>query len=306
LEFKGPTEKIEIKVSAIHSWSAEIEGETHRLTMKQTWRLAAILLAIAAAVLSTGCSKLESRDEMNRGIQAYKMTHYLDAANHFKEAIKLDPTNQNAQLYLATSYMTQWIPGAESAENTRMYQAAQTEFQKVLDKDPKSSTALQSMAFLTYSSAASGTDEQKAKALDEAKKWNERRIEVDPKEAEAYYSLGVIAWTQAYGPIQTERVKLGMKSEDPGPVKDKKVRAMLQEKYGQTLEDGIKSLQTALSIDAEYDDAMSYLNLLYRKKADLEETPDAAKADIAKAEEYSNKALDIKKLKATRPQKKAS
>lgn len=271
--------------------------------MKQTLRLAAICGAIAAAVFMTGCSKLKSRDEMNQGVQAYKATHYLDAANHFKKAIALDPTNQNAQLYLATSYMTQWIPGAESEENSRMYSAAKDEFQKVLDKDPKNATALASMAFLTYSSASSGTQEQKDKFLEEARKWNERRIEVDPKETEAYYSLGVIAWTEAYGPIQTERVKLGMKSEDPGPVKDKKVRAELQEKYEKTIDDGIKSLQTALSLDNEYDDAMQYINLLYRKKADLEDTPEAAKADIAKAEEFSNKALDIKKLKATRPQK---
>jgi tetratricopeptide (TPR) repeat protein len=274
--------------------------------MKQTLRLTAISLAIAAAVLSTGCSKLESRDEMNKGIQAYKSTHYLEAANHFKQAIALDPSNQNAQLYLATSYMTQWIPGAESSENTRMYDAAQAEFQKVLDKDPKNSTALASMAFLTFSSASNGTQEQKDKFLEEAKKWNERRIEVDTKDYEAYYSLGVIAWTQAHGPIVIERIKLGMKSEDPGPIKDKKVRAELQDKYEKTIEDGIKSLQTALSLDSEYEDALSYENLLYREKADLEDTPEASKADIAKAEELSYKALDIKKLKATRPQKQAS
>lgn len=272
--------------------------------MKQTLRLAAIALAIAAAVLSTGCSKLQSRDEMNRGIQAYKMTHYMDAANHFRQAMQLDPTNKNAQLYLATSYMTQWIPGAESEENTRMYETAQKEFQKVLDKDPSNSIALSSMAFLTYSSASNGTPEQKEKFLEESKKWNERRIEVDPKDHEAYYSLGVIAWTEAYGPIQSGRMKAGMKPEDTPPIKDKKLRAELQEKYGKTIDDGIKALQTALTLDGEYDDALSYENLLYRKKADIEDTPDAAKADIAKAEELSNKAIDIKKLKATRPQKK--
>jgi len=272
--------------------------------MKQTLRLAAIALAVATAVLSTGCSKLQSRDEMNRGIQAYKMTHYMDAANHFRQAMQLDPTNKNAQLYLATSYMTQWIPGAESEENTRMYETAQKEFQKVLDKDPSNSIALSSMAFLTYSSASNGTPEQKEKFLEESKKWDERRIEVDPKDHEAYYSLGVIAWTEAYGPIQSGRMKAGMKPEDTPPIKDKKLRAELQEKYGKTIDDGIKALQTALTLDGEYDDALSYENLLYRKKADIEDTPDAAKADIAKAEELSNKAIDIKKLKATRPQKK--
>jgi hypothetical protein len=45
------------------------------------------------------------------------------------------------------------------------------------------------------------------------------------------------------------------------------------------------------------------MNLLLRKKADLEDTPDAAKADIAQAEDWSNKSLDMKKIKASRPQK---
>ncbi len=271
---------------------------------KQILRFAALCSCIAATILSTSCAKLGSRDEMNKGVQAYKNTKYIDAATHFKKAIELDPSNQNAQLYLATSYMTQWIPGADSTENNRMYDAAKNEFQKVLDKDPKNSTALASMAFMTYSSAANGSQDQKEKFLEEAKKWNERRIEVDPKDTEAYYSLGVIAWSKAFSPIQTARATLHMKGDEPGPIKDVKVRHELQEKYGKTIDDGLKSLTSALQIDPEYDDAMSYINLLYRKKADIEDNPDDAKADIAKAEEWFNKALDTKKIKAARPAKK--
>jgi tetratricopeptide (TPR) repeat protein len=272
--------------------------------MKQILRFAALCSCIAAVALSTGCAKLQSRDEMNKGVQAYKATHYIDAANHFKKAIEVDPTNQNAQLYLATSYMTQWIPGADSTENNRMYDAAKGEFQKVLDKDPKNGTALASMAFMTYSSAANGSQEQKEKFLEEAKKWNERRIEVDPKDHEAYYSLGVIAWTEAFGPIQTARATQHMKGDEPGPIKNASIRDDLKSRYGKTIDDGLKSLNSALAIDPEYDDAMSYINLLYRKKADIEDNPDDAKADIAKAEEWFNKALDTKKMKAARPAKK--
>jgi hypothetical protein len=48
---------------------------------------------------------------------------------------------------------------------------------------------------------------------------------------------------------------------------------------------------------------MSYMNLLLRKKADLEDTPDQSKADIAQAEDWSNKSLDMKRVKASRPAK---
>jgi tetratricopeptide (TPR) repeat protein len=262
------------------------------------------LAAAAFVVLGASCAKLKSRDEMNRGVQAYKNAKYVDAVNNFKSAVELDPTNQNAQLYLATSYMTQWVPGADSPENNRAQKAATREFMKVLEKDPQNKIALASLASMSYSQAGFGTPEQKAAALEEAKKWNQRRIEIDPNDAEAYYSLGVIAWAQAYPNIQTERAKLHMSGDDPGPIKDKKVKAELQEKYGKVIEDGMNALQKAIDVDKENDDAMTYLNLLLRKKADLEEDADAAKADVAKAEEWANKSLEIKKVKATRPQAK--
>ena len=270
----------------------------------RTSKWAVMAAAAAFIVLGASCAKLKSRDEMNRGVQAYKNAKYVDAVNHFKSAVELDPTNQNAQLYLATSYMTQWVPGADSPENNRAQKAAKQEFIKVLDKDPQNKIALASLASMSYSQAGFGTPEQKSEALGEAKKWNLKRVEVDPNDAEAYYSLGVIAWAEAYPNIQTERVKLNMKPDDSGPIKNDKVKTELKEKYGKAIDDGLSSLQKAIDIDKENDDAMTYLNLLLRKKADLEDTADEAKADVAKAEEWANKSLDIKKVKATRPKEK--
>jgi tetratricopeptide (TPR) repeat protein len=270
----------------------------------QKSKVAILAVASAGLLFTAGCTKLRSRDELNKGVQAYRNAHYVDAVGHFKSAVELDPTNQSAQLYLATSYMTQWVPGADSPENNRAEQAAKQEFQKVLDKDPQNKIALASLASMAYSEAGFGTNEQKAAALEEARKWNLRRVEADPRESEAYYSLGVIAWADTYPNIQTARGALNMKGDDPGPIKNEKVRAELQEKYQKTIDDGLGYLQKAIDIDKENDDAMTYLNLLLRKKADLEDSADAAKADTAKAEDWANKSLDIKKIKATRPQAK--
>ena len=65
-----------------------------------------------------------------------------------------------------------------------------------------------------------------------------------------------------------------MKPEDPGPIKDKKVREELKAKWGPTVEEGINNLKHALEIDPEYDDAMAYINLLTRERADLSDTPE--------------------------------
>jgi tetratricopeptide (TPR) repeat protein len=183
-----------------------------------------LTLALCAGLIvsTTGCAKLQSRDQMNQGVQAYKNNHYADAVRHFKEAVQLDPTNQNAQLYLATSYMIQWVPGVDSPDNKKNYDAAQSEFNKVLQQDPKNSLALASMASMAFNSAqGAGTDQtQKMAFLQDAAKWNQRRIEVDPKDAEAYYYLGVIAWTKAFVPIQNARLDEKMKADDPPPLKD--------------------------------------------------------------------------------------
>jgi tetratricopeptide (TPR) repeat protein len=264
-------------------------------------RFLALTLCAGLVLIGTGCEKLKSRDEMNKGVQAYRANHYAEAVNHFKNAVEYDPTNENAQLYLATSYMIQWIPGAESPDNKKNSEMARKTFNEVLKRDPKNSLALASMASMAYNSASAGSPEQKTAALDEAKKWNERRIEVNPKDAEAYYYLGVINWAEAFTPLQTARVQQHMKPDDPGPIKDPKLREELKGKYQKLIEEGIDNLKKCLSIDKENEDAMSYLNLLLRKKADLEDSPEASKADIAQAEDWSNKSLDMRRIKATRP-----
>jgi len=260
-------------------------------------------LAGAAGLMmlfGTGCDKLKSRDRLNKGVQAYKSARYQEAIDNFKEAIALDSTNPNARLYLATAYMTQWIPGADSPENRQLADQARKEFEGVLSKDPKDRVALASLASLSYNEAGPLQGEAKAKKFGEAREWNLKLIQADPKNKEAYYSLGVIAWANWYPALGKARAELGMKPEDPGPLKDKKVKEALKEKWSGTIQDGLDSLQKALEIDPEYDDAMAYMNLLIRERADLADTPADYKKETEVADNWVQKALDTKKKKAAR------
>jgi tetratricopeptide (TPR) repeat protein len=222
---------------------------------------------------------------------------------HFEQAIKLDPQWSTPRLYLATSYMVQWIPGAESPENMEFARKAKDEFQTVLDKDPNDKNALASLAMLAFNQAQSLPLDQKLKMFDEAAKWQRRRIEVDPKEKEAYYSLGVIAYQKWIPALMTARSNLRMRPEDPGPLKDKKVKEELKTQYGGIVDEGMQNLNKALEIDPEYDDAMAYLNLLIRERADLLDSPDEYKKQIEVADGWLQKALDTKKIKAARAAK---
>jgi tetratricopeptide (TPR) repeat protein len=268
--------------------------------MRRLPTLSAALLGAAIVLAGTGCSYLKSRDHLNQGIASYRNAKYGDAVEHFEQAIKLDPNWLTPQLYLATAYMVQWIPGAESPENIEYARKAKEQFLKVLDKEPNDKTALAYLATLAFNQAQSLPLEEKLKMFDEAAKWHRRRLEVDPTEKEAYYTLGVIAYQKWIPALMTARSNLRMRPEDPGPLKDKKVKEELLAQYGPIVDEGMKDLNKALEIDPEYDDAMAYLNLLTRERADLLDSEDEYKKQVEIADGWLQKALDTKKIKAAR------
>jgi tetratricopeptide (TPR) repeat protein len=268
------------------------------MNRKWTYSVAALALALVL-VFSAGCQKLRARDQLNKGVQAFRAARYSEAVDRFKTAIELDPTFPTARLYLAIAYFQQWIPGADSPDNQQMLQAAKEQFNDVLSREPNNTVALEYMAQLNYSETQGITDlDKKLAKLDEARDWYQKLAQADPKNKSAYYSLGVITWAKWYPTLQKARVDAKMRPEDPGPLKDKKAREELRAKYWDMINGGIQDLNHALDIDAKYDDAMAYLNLLYRERADLANTPEEYKADIAQADSWMQKTLDTRKAKA--------
>jgi tetratricopeptide (TPR) repeat protein len=252
-------------------------------------RKMALILGVAAlAALSVSCNQLKSRDQLNQGVQAFKNAQYPEAVEHFKTAVELDPNFPTARLYLATAYMQQYIPGAESPENTQMAKAAYDQFMKVLEQDPKNNVAIASVASLYLNQ----------RKWDDAQQWYEKLTAVDPGNAEAYYSLGFVAWSKWYPAYGTARANLGMRQEDPGPIKDKKVKQELKAQYGPVIDGGLQALDKALQINPDYDDAMAYENLLTRERADLTDTKEEYTAQMKMAEDWFQKALATKKRRA--------
>jgi len=252
--------------------------------------LAALAVVALLAFATTGCEKLKARDNLNRGVQAYKSAQYTQAVEMFEKAVQLDPNFPTARLYLAMAYYMQYIPGAESPENQQMADHALEQFQKVLTQEPKNDVATQSIASIYFNE----------KKWDDAEQWYKKATELNPKNKEGFYTLGVIAWTRWYRPWAEARAKLGMKPEDPGPIKDKRVREELKTQYLPVITAGLDNLQKALEIDKEYDDAMAYVNLLIRERADLDASPDEYKKDVETADNWVQKAMQTKKIKAER------
>ena len=250
-------------------------------------RLLALLLVATALAAQ---DPVDLSGWMNRGVQEFQAARYPEAVAAFERATAIDPSNVNAQLYLGTAYMQQFIPGAESPQNQRLAEAAQAHFLRVLDLDRSNKVALASIASLFLNQ----------KKWDDAQQWYEKLTAVDPYNADAYYSMGFIAWSRWYPAYGKARADLGMKPADPGPIRDAGVRADLTARYGPVLESGLRALEKALEINPQYDDAMAYMNLLIRERADLRDTADECKRDVAIADEWVQKALAIKKAKAER------
>ena len=253
------------------------------------------LLGIMGALLlgAAGCSKLQARDQLNQGVMAYKAAHFNAAIEHFQQAIQLDPTLVNAKIYLATAYQSQFVPGAPSPDNMRMANQALSEYQLVLDQDPNNPNAIAGIARLNYDMGN----------LDAAQQYYEKSLTISPNDPTSYYTLGAIAYQKTNKGIVAARQALGVTDLNAPMVpavrataKAKKVCEDLKTQDGAIIQDGITQLKRALELRPNYADAMSYLNLLYRDRANLScGDQQAWNSDIQVANNYDARSVALNK-----------
>ena len=251
-------------------------------------RISAIAVVLAGMVLSmSGCSRLAARDQLNKGVDAYKSGKYEEAIGHFQKATELDPSLPMAKSYLATALAQNIVPGLDTQENLKTADQAISIFQEVLAKRPDDVNSLKQIAGIYFS----------IKKLDEAKTWQKKVLAVDAKDPEAAYTIGVIDWTEAHENTLKALVPAGINDDGEGNAKaPKKVMDTIKDENSALIEEGLQYLNQAVANRANYDDAMAYLNLIYRRKADLDFGNDAArKADLAQAVEWRDKAMGTRK-----------
>jgi len=260
------------------------------------WFLMAVVLA--AFVAGAGCDKLKARDRLNKGVNAYKSGQFDQAIEFFKEAKSLDPSLTNAQLYLATAYASQYVPGAPSQANIDNGNQAIAEFKNILENDPNNLAAIDGIGSILYNMGGSPYDANK---LNESKSYHQKHIQIKPDDPEPYYWVGVIDWSLAFRANKDMRDEYNKTSKKPIRENDPMPPALamqFNEKYGSTVDDGVASLQKAMTLRSEYDDAMAYLNLLYRQKADMETTKEARNTDLQQADDLVERVKAIKQKKA--------
>jgi len=241
----------------------------------------------------------QARAMLNRGIQNFKNARIEDAINDFERAKQLDPRLVNAQLYLGTAYASLYIPGAPSEENRQKGEASIAAFRDVLAIQPEHLPAIDGLASMLFQMANLPFDADK---FGESKSFHQRHIQISPEEPEPYYWIGVIDWTLSYRANAELRMRFnrdvaGRKLSDTQPLPPD-LRVQYAREYGPAIDEGIASLKQAIVLKPDYDDAMAYLNLLYRRKTDTVASPTEREQLNKMADDLLDKVKEIKQGRA--------
>src|SRR5262249_16751732 len=217
---------------------------------------------------ASSCAKLQARDNLNKGVRAFREAHYDNAVKYFQEAVQLDPDLTTAEIYLATAYAQQYVPGGRGEENEKNAQMAIQTFEKVLSRDPNNVNAIAGLA-----SIYQNLGQEDTKNLRKSHDYYMKYAQLDSSNAVPYYAIASLDWLMVYD------------KNNPQPKEDQI----------KTIDEGLANLDKALQLNPDYDDAMTYKNLLYRQKADRVDTEAEKKQLLASADEWFNKGLETRK-----------
>jgi tetratricopeptide (TPR) repeat protein len=278
---------------------AHSDASRSAISLRRATAFLALLVLVAGI---SGCDKLKARDLLNKGVQAFKNGQYDAAVEDFKQAKDLDPSLLNARLYLATAYASQYIPGAPSEQNRNIGKQAVQEFKDILSSYPDNLNAIDGVGSILFQMAGTPYD---PKGFEESKTYHKKHIELKPEDPEPYYWVGVIDWTLAFranGEMRKDynekNIRKQVKDTEPLPPA---LRSDYVSKYGSLIDEGIADLQKAITLRPDYDDAMAYLNLLYRRKADTVDSTQARNDLLKQADDLVDKVKEVKQKRASQP-----
>jgi len=231
--------------------------------------LAALLILSFMSLLRGQTSGTAAPDSLNLGLQALGTGNAQQAIEYFERAKQMDPTLTVADLNLATAHASLYIPCDKTAANEDHVRKAIAGFESYLSGQPDNTEALNGLARMYQATAKLG------KARDVHK-----RLAIlapqDPVEAWAVASLDWIMTRDKANPLSNAE-------------------------KASSIEEGLNYTDTALQLDPQYVDAMTYKNLLVREKAALSTDPAEVARLMAEAYEWFDKALKARASQANTP-----
>jgi tetratricopeptide (TPR) repeat protein len=225
-----------------------------------------VVAGLIMIILLPAFPQLEARASLNQGVAAFRKADYKSAVEYFKQALELDPNFATAEIYLATAYAQQYVPGSTSRENLEMADNAIESFSRVLRRDPDNLNALSGLASLY----------QNTNDLRSAHDTYIRVLTLAPQNPVAFYAAGAVDWLMVY----------------------QKQSPLAMGEQSRLIDEGLDYMDRAIALNPQYDDAMTYKNLLLREKARLAVDPAERARLIALADDWFNHALEVRKRNA--------
>jgi hypothetical protein len=149
---------------------------------------------------------------------------------------------------------------------------------------------------------AAAADELLAKATEALQKKDytaaaaacRKAAQANPRSADAFYTLGVVRWSEAFPAVMDAKRAAGISPAQAPPIGDAQIRNHLRQMISPGLAEGHAALAKALTLEPGFGDALLYQNLLYRLDADVATSPKDAAELTARADQAIESAKALK------------
>jgi len=256
-------------------------------------KLSQTRIAIALAILvvtTSGCgliNRVRSKNELNEAARAYHEGQFVQAEQHSRRALELDPDSKSAPLFVARTIHAQFRPGVQAPENLAKANEAIQAYQKILERDPKNDEAFKAVAYL-YGAI---TDEDKLRSWLNTRA-NDASVE-NEKRAEAYTILASKDWDCSFKITELPTNKsTTISAANRATVSYKKPQEQKDFDTAQAcLKRGLEEIENAIKLDPNSESGWAYkTNLLIEasKLAEMDGKMDQ-KAQLDKQREEAQK-----------------
>jgi tetratricopeptide (TPR) repeat protein len=226
-------------------------------------KLSQARIAIALAVLvltASGCAvvnRIRSKNELNEAARSYREGNYVEAEQHSRKALDLDPDSKAAPLFIARTIHAQYRPGVVAPENVAKAREAIEAYRQILQNDPQNDEAYRAIAFLY----------ERIKEDGKLREWIMARANdsgaAPEKRAEAYIVLASKDWNCSFQLTEPNKVttsagegKASVSYNKPKDPKDFDAAQMCVKR-------GLEEVENALKFDPVSEPGWSYkTNLL--------------------------------------------
>jgi tetratricopeptide (TPR) repeat protein len=285
-------------------------------------RWVAVMAAVGLAFVCS-CSEVRGRRLLQKANQLYRDGQYPAAVAAFTEAEQFVPDFWLLWLNKGYTCRGMLIPGAQTLANEAVLKCALEAFKRVqeLKPDDRRGPALyvqtlfdadqfETLAGMYLQRFQKDPNDREAlqgliqvyskwpNHMDDALQWQRKKVELLPSDAEARYTTGVYIWNQ----LLTRGGGAEKASFDPrpDPNRPRHVKAppamasddLVGQQRVDLADEGIKLLEQAVELRPKYQEAMAYVNLLYRQKSYAYfDQPNEWQKCVDKAIEWRNRTL---------------